>query len=94
VTCSETDTRGMNNLNTEMTGDKWSLKTSGQDSDIINWVTNHRVGKRSICELHERVRGVVYDSTHDVYVVRRENVTGSLQIMFMGGPCQWGEVVG
>jgi hypothetical protein len=37
-----------------------------------------------MCELHERVRGVMYDGTYDVYVVRRENVTGSLQIMFMG----------
>ena len=36
-----------------------------------------------MCELRERVRGVMYDRTDNVYVVRRENVTGSLQIMFM-----------
>jgi hypothetical protein len=39
--------------------------------------------------LHKRVRGVVYDGTYDVYVVRRENVTGSL----LYRPW-WGEVVG
>jgi len=32
-----------------------------------------------MCELRERVWGVMYDGTYDVYVVRRENVTGSLQ---------------
>ena len=33
-----------------------------------------------MCELRERVRGIMYH----VYVVKREKVTGSLQIMFMG----------
>jgi hypothetical protein len=37
-------------------------------------VTNNR------CELRERVRDVM----HDVYIVRREKVSGSLQVMFMG----------
>ena len=35
-------------------------------------------------ELRERVRRAVYGGTYGVYVVRRENVTGSLQIMLMG----------
>jgi hypothetical protein len=39
-----------------------------------------------MCELRKRVRGVMYD----VYIVRSEKVTGSLQIMLMG---RGGEVV-
>jgi hypothetical protein len=37
-----------------------------------------------MCELRERVLGVMHDRTYNLYVVRRENVTGSLQIRFMG----------
>ena len=69
----------MNNLNSEITRVNWSLKTPGQP-DIIDsdWVTNHRIG------------GIMYDRTYDVYVVRRENVTGSQQIMLMGhGGGKW-----
>jgi hypothetical protein len=41
---------------------------------------------RNVCELRERVWGIMYH----IYVVRREKVTSSLQITFMG---RGGEVV-
>ena len=40
-------------------------------------------------ELRERVRGVVYDGIYDVHIHSRENVTGSLQIMFLDGGKWW-----
>jgi hypothetical protein len=46
----------------------------------------------SIRELRERVRGVVYGGTYDVYVVRREKCNRFITDN-VDGPC-WGEGVG
>ena len=45
--------------------------------------SSSRQTMRRMCELRERVRGIMRGA-YDVYVVRKENITGSLQMMFMG----------